>query len=46
MDADLVILDKQSLDIVHVISKGRQFVKDGHLLIKSEQEQLVEAAEQ
>jgi beta-aspartyl-dipeptidase (metallo-type) len=45
MDADLVILDKQSLDIVHVISRGRQFVKDGHLLIKSEQEQLVEEAE-
>jgi beta-aspartyl-dipeptidase (metallo-type) len=42
MDADLVILEKSSFEIIHVIAKGRHFVKDAQLLSKSKQEELVE----
>jgi beta-aspartyl-dipeptidase (metallo-type) len=42
MDADVVILEKDTFEIVHVIAKCRHFVKDAQLLRKSEQEELVE----
>jgi beta-aspartyl-dipeptidase (metallo-type) len=44
-DADLVLLSKGTFDIQYVIARGRQFVKDGQLVRKSEQEQLVEASQ-
>jgi beta-aspartyl-dipeptidase (metallo-type) len=33
-DADLVVLRKKTLDIVHVIAKGRVLVRDGKVLIR------------
>ncbi len=33
-DADIVILDKENLDILHVICKGKHLVKDGKVLKK------------
>jgi beta-aspartyl-dipeptidase (metallo-type) len=45
MDADLVLLSKGTFEIQCVLARGRQFVKDGQLVRKSEQEQLLEAGE-
>src|SRR5690606_4230001 len=38
-DADLVILKKDSLEIVHLFAGGRQFIRDGERIVKSKQEQ-------
>ncbi len=44
MDADVVILNKESLDIVHVIARGKHFINNGQLVIKSKQEEQMEEA--
>jgi beta-aspartyl-dipeptidase (metallo-type) len=36
-EADVLVLQKRSLDIMHVFGKGRQFIKDGELIVKSTQ---------
>lgn len=33
-DADIVLCDRETLDIVHVIAKGRQLVQHGRALVK------------
>jgi beta-aspartyl-dipeptidase (metallo-type) len=33
-DADLVVLRKETLDIVHVIAKGKTLVRDGEILVR------------
>jgi len=33
-DADLVVLRKETLDIVHVIAKGKVLVRDGEILVR------------
>jgi beta-aspartyl-dipeptidase (metallo-type) len=38
-DADLLILRQDTLDIVHLFTRGRHVVADGHLAIESKQEQ-------
>jgi beta-aspartyl-dipeptidase (metallo-type) len=37
-EADVLVLDKESLELVHVFGKGRQFIKDRELIVESEQE--------
>jgi beta-aspartyl-dipeptidase (metallo-type) len=44
-DADVLVLSEHSLELVHVFARGRQLVKDGQIVEKSEQEQLVEEAQ-
>jgi beta-aspartyl-dipeptidase (metallo-type) len=41
-DADIVVLHKDTLDIAHIIARGRQFIKDGQRVVKSKQEQQLE----
>jgi beta-aspartyl-dipeptidase (metallo-type) len=41
-DADLLVLRHDTLDIVHLFARGRQFIKDGRLVVTSKQEQQVE----
>jgi beta-aspartyl-dipeptidase (metallo-type) len=41
-DADLLILHQETLDIVHLFASGRQFIRDGQLVVKSKQEEQVE----
>jgi beta-aspartyl-dipeptidase (metallo-type) len=45
MDADLVMMDKRSLELVHVIARGRHFMKNGTIIIQSEQEQQMQEAQ-
>jgi beta-aspartyl-dipeptidase (metallo-type) len=33
-DADLVVLRKETLDIVHVIAKGKPLIRDGEILVR------------
>jgi len=44
-DADVLILNKDSLELFRVFSRGRCLVKDGQMAEKSEQEQEVEEAQ-
>jgi beta-aspartyl-dipeptidase (metallo-type) len=44
-DADVLVLDSDSLELVHVFARGRQLVSDGRMAEKSEQEKLVEEAQ-
>ena len=41
-DADLVVLRKEMLDIVHVVAKGKVLVRDGEILVR---EKFLEASE-
>lgn len=41
-DADLLILNEKTLSIEHIFAQGRQFVKNGERIVKSQQEQQLE----
>ncbi|MFP2907984.1 amidohydrolase family protein [Pyxidicoccus sp. 3LFB2] len=34
MDADVVVLDERTLDILHVFARGRALVRDGRLVAR------------
>lgn len=42
LDADVLVLKKRSLELVHLIAKGRQLVKNGKVLARSEYESLAQ----
>jgi beta-aspartyl-dipeptidase (metallo-type) len=44
-DADLIVMDKTSLEIKYVIARGHPFMKAGEIVMKSQQEQQVEEAQ-
>jgi beta-aspartyl-dipeptidase (metallo-type) len=44
-DADVSVMKKTSLELIHLFARGRQLVKDGKMAEKSKQEQLVEEAQ-
>jgi beta-aspartyl-dipeptidase (metallo-type) len=44
-DADLIVMDKTTLEIKHVIARGRIFMKNREVILKSQQEQQVEEAQ-
>jgi beta-aspartyl-dipeptidase (metallo-type) len=45
-DADILLLDKDTLEIVHLFAKGKQFIKAGQLVIQSKQEEQVAAGKE
>jgi beta-aspartyl-dipeptidase (metallo-type) len=45
-DADLLVLRKERLELLHLFARGRQFVKDGRLVAVSKQEQQVAAGKE
>jgi beta-aspartyl-dipeptidase (metallo-type) len=45
-DADVLVLRQDTLAIKHLFARGRQLVKDGHLLALSKQEQQVQAGKE
>lgn len=42
MDADILVLKKRSLEVVHLIANGKQLVKNGKVLARSEYEGLAQ----
>jgi beta-aspartyl-dipeptidase (metallo-type) len=45
-DADVVVLTRDTLEIVHVFARGRQFVRNGAYVSPSRQEQQVESGKE
>jgi beta-aspartyl-dipeptidase (metallo-type) len=45
-DADVLILRKDTLDIVHLFARGRHLIKDGRIVQPSKQEQQVQAGKE
>jgi beta-aspartyl-dipeptidase (metallo-type) len=45
-DADVLVLRADTLEIVHVLARGRQFVRDGAYVSKSRQEEQVESGKE
>lgn len=42
LNADVLVLRKDTLEIVHMFAMGRQLIKDGQMIVKSKAEQEVE----
>jgi beta-aspartyl-dipeptidase (metallo-type) len=45
-DADVLVLRRNTLEIVHLFARGRQLIKDGQLIQLSKQEEEVEAGKE
>jgi beta-aspartyl-dipeptidase (metallo-type) len=45
-DADVLVLRKNTLEIVHLFARGRQLIKDGQLVQLSKQEEQVRAGKE
>jgi beta-aspartyl-dipeptidase (metallo-type) len=45
-DADVLVLDKNTLEIIHLFARGRHLIKDGQLIQLSKQEEQVAAGKE